>query len=97
MYVVTGPIIDNAVNGKIGLNQITVPDAFFKAVLAKDGEGYQAIGFIMENTSSQQPYTSCCVTIDDIEKITGFDLFHNLDDAIEGVVESSYNARFWGI
>ena len=97
VYVVTGPIIGDAVNGRIGLNQITVPDAFFKAVMAKDGEGYQAIGFIMENSSSQQPYTSCCVTINDIEKIIGFDLFHNLDDAIEDTIESSYNARFWGI
>lgn len=97
IYVVTGPIIGDAVNGRIGLNQITIPDAFFKAVLAKDGESYQAIGFIMENSSSQQPYTSCCVSVDDIERITGLDLFHNLDDTTEATIESTYNARFWGI
>lgn len=97
VYVVAGPIMGEAVNGRIGMNKITVPDAFFKAVLAKDGEGYQAIGFIMENISSQQTYTSCCVTIDDIEEITGFDLFHNLDDNIENIIESSFNTRFWGI
>lgn len=97
IYIVTGPIIGDAVNGRIGLNQITIPDAFFKAVLAKDGESYQAIGFIMENSSAQQPYTSCCVPVNDIERITGLDLFHNLDDTYEESIESTYNARFWGI
>ena len=97
VYVVTGPIIGDAVNGRIGLNRITVPDAFFKAVLTHDEESYHAIGFILENSSVPQPYTSCCVTIDDIERITGLDLYHNLDDAIESAVESQYDTRFWGM
>jgi DNA/RNA endonuclease G, NUC1 len=97
VYVVTGPIIGQAYNGVLGQNRITIPDAFFKGVLVRDGDCYQAIGFIMENTSSIQPYTSCCVTIDEIERITGIDLFCNLDDSVEGTVESSYDTHFWGI
>ena len=98
LYIVTGPIIGDNSNGWIGANQITVPDAFYKAILAKDNDNnYQAIGFIMENISSPQPYTSCCVTVDEVELITGLDLFHNLDDSIESAVESSCDLRFWGI
>ena len=33
LYVVTGPIIGQNENGKIGAHQITVPNAFFKALL----------------------------------------------------------------
>lgn len=61
VYIVTGPIIGQASNGYLESNRITIPDAFFKAVLAKDGDSYQAIGFIMENSSQKQPYTSYCV------------------------------------
>lgn len=96
VYIVTGPIIGQVSNGYLGSNMIPIPDAFFKAVLAKDGDSYQAIGFIMENSSQQQPYTSCCVTIDEIERITGLDLYCSLDDATERDVESSYNTHFWG-
>lgn len=97
IYIVTGPIIGDQINGSIGYNQIPIPDAFFKAVLTKKHDSYQAIGFIMENSNSRQPYTKCCVTIDQLESITGLDLFHNLDDSIENAVESSYNTHFWGI
>lgn len=96
LYIVTGPIIGDAVNGYIGSNRIIIPDAFFKAILTKDGDTYQSIGFIMENTSNPQPYTSCCVSVDEIETITGLDLFCGLEKSIEESVESNFNTRFWG-
>ena len=34
-------------------------------------------------------------TIDEIEEITGFDLFHNLPDRVETRVEAADGSPFW--
>lgn len=97
VYIITGPIIGSAENGSIGVNQVTVPDAFFKAVLTREGESYQAVAFILENSSASQSYTNCCLSVNELEDIIGIDLFPSLDDSIEEAVESTFNKRFWGI
>jgi len=97
VYVVTGPIIGDRSNGYLGDSRIPIPDAFFKAVLVRDGNGYQAVGFIMENSPSAQPYPQCAVPVDRIEEITGLDLFCALDDDAEKEAESGYNHKFWGL
>jgi endonuclease G len=97
IYIVTGPIVGKAENGTIGTNNVTVPDAFFKAVLARDGDSYQTVAFIMENSAATQPYPQCCLTVNDLESIIGIDLFCAIDDAIEESVEGKVNIRFWGM
>ena len=97
VYIITGPIIGSAENGTIGMNRVTIPDAFFKAVLARDGESYQAVAFILENSSASQSYTNCCLSVNELEDIIGIDLFPSLEDRIEETVESSFNKRFWGM
>lgn len=97
IYIVSGPIIGDAVNGTIGDNRVTVPDAFFKAVLARDGGSYQAVAFIMENSSVPQSYPDCCVTINELEDIVGIDFFCALDDGMEEIVEGSFDKHFWGM
>ena len=36
-------------------------------------------------------------SVDEIEKLTGFDFFHNLDDAIENNVEKNKNTDGWNL
>jgi len=95
IYIVTGPIVGDAENGAIGEGRITVPDAFFKAVLARDGEKWQAVAFIMENSPIDQPYPDCAVSVDQLEEITGLDLYTLLDDRVEKETESHYDLSFW--
>ncbi|MCQ2172860.1 MAG: DNA/RNA non-specific endonuclease [Bacteroidales bacterium] len=97
VYIVSGPIIGEAENGTIGSARVTVPDAFFKAVLARDGSSYQAVAFIMSNDSTPQPYNDCVVTVNELESIIGTDLFCALDDSVEEGVEGSVNKHFWGM
>lgn len=97
VYIITGPIIGRAENGSIGINRVTIPDAFFKAVLARDGESFQAVAFILENSSASQTYTNCCLSVNELENIIGIDLFPYLDDSIEETVESTFSKRFWGM
>lgn len=96
VYVICGPIFSEHKYGYIGLNRVAVPDAFFKAVLSKKGDEFISIGFIMENSSSvPQRYRACACSVNEIESITQIDLFHNLNDSIEEIVESQCNIRDW--
>ena len=82
---------------------VAIPKAYFKVVLKyKPGEGnngYAAIGFWFENRSygDVNVSRSYARSVDDIEKLTGFDFFCNLDDSIETAVESTFLPGQWGL
>lgn len=97
VYVVTGPIIGQNENGMIGTHQITVPDAFFKAILVHKEESYHGIAFMMFNNSMTQRIPERYLSINDLEKITGLDFFPALDDSIEEEVEGTVELDFWRI
>lgn len=91
--VITGPIVEKDSNRTIGRNKVAVPDAFFKAVLA----GGQAIAFVMLNHNHNANMQKCAMTVDSLEKITGFDFFSDLDDEDEKRIEGSYTLKHWGL
>lgn len=97
VYVVTGPIVDQNLYGKIGAHQITVPDAFFKALLIYSSDAYHGMAFMMLNNSSSQSLRDCCISINDLEKITSLDFFPDLDDSIEAKVEDEVDRILWSI
>ena len=93
VFVVTGPVFGEGVFGKIGYHEVQVPDAFFKAVLVRDGEGFKSIAFLMENT----PDPRHLITVNALEDLTGIDYFPSLDDCLEEEVEDQLDARSWGV
>lgn len=95
VYIVTGPVIGENIYGTIGKNKVTVPDAFFKAVMVHDGNHWQSIAFVMNNSSRNPNMQKCAMTVDELEKLTGFDFFAAMDDNIEAEVEKSYKLSFW--
>lgn len=97
VYVVTGPIIGQNQAGKIGVHEIVVPDAFFKAVLVYSDEAYHGIAFIMFNNSTSQSLIESYLSINDLEKISGLDYFPALDDSVEETVEDDVDLRLWRI
>lgn len=97
VYVVTGPIVGQNKNGKIGVHQISVPDAFFKAILVfRDGACY-SIAFVMFNNETRQSLSRCYLSINELESLTGLDFFPLLDDSIEEKVENDVDLIFWNI
>ena len=90
VYVVTGPVIGRGKYGTIGENKVQVPDGFFKALMAprKDGKTYAAIGFYFPNTSSRGGLADFAMTVDDLEKMLGMDLFYSLDIDVQEAAES---------
>lgn len=65
-----------------------MPDAFFKVVL-HTGKNPQAIGFICRNQSQKgRKKTEFVNSVDEVERITGYDFFPLLPDDVEKRVEA---------
>ena len=94
LYIVTGPVFFNGVNRTIGTNHVAVPDAFFK-VLLRGVEEPKSIGFVYPNDSGSYGWERCACSVDDVEKLTGFDFFPELADSIENEIESICVTEEW--
>ncbi len=94
IYIVAGPIFNKSITRTLGEGRIAVPDGFFKVILCLEGTP-KTIGFLYKNDSSIQTIKDCVCSVDIIEEITGFDFFHNLEDEIENVIESTSELNKW--
>lgn len=97
VYIVCGPILRGSQHKTIGRQRsrrITVPEAFYKVVL-RTGKNAAAIGFIYENNGSSQPMREAVRSVDEIERLTGFDFFHALPDDVENRIESKASLKDW--
>ena len=97
IFICCGPIFDNSCPPRYtgrGV-KVRVPDGFFKVILSLQKDKEKAIGFIYRNTDERQTMESAATTVDNIEKITGYNFFPLLDPDIEKTVEGSYNLRKW--
>ena len=95
VYIVCGPIFLNKQHRKLGKNKVVVPDAFFKVIL-RTGKNPQAIGFICRNQSEKGLQKKDFVnSVDEVERITGYDFFSKLPDNIEKKVEAKADISQW--
>ncbi len=97
IYVICGPIITDNKYGTIGGNKVVVPDAFFKAVLTVENNVFNTIAFVMQNNSTHHKIQDYAISVNDLEKIIGIDLFCSIDDRYEEMVESDIYFRHWGL
>lgn len=94
VYVVCGPVYLNKAHEAIGPNEVVVPEAFFKVVLCLKGKP-KAIGVVVKNTEGAKKKDLYYNTLDQVERITGYDFFPSLPDDIEKKVEARANIREW--
>lgn len=95
IYVVCGPIYLNKNHRKIGKNKVVVPEAFFKVVL-RTGKNPQAIGFVCRNQSQKgKRKTDFVNSVDEVERITGYDFFSKLPDGVEKKIEAHADINEW--
>ncbi len=94
IYIVCGPILYKGKHKTIGKNKVVVPEAFFKVIL-RMGKSPQAIGFIYRNNDKRHPWGDYVNSVDEVERITGFDFFSTLPDSVERRVEKKYDAEAW--
>ena len=84
---------------------LACPAYYFMAILAQEGDNYQAIGFLVEHRDDygydnehQAPVEEtklCAMSIDQLEQETGLDFFCNLPDEVEDEVERAYVLSDW--
>ena len=94
LYIVCGPVLLNVEHETIGQNKIVVPEAFFKVILCLQGRP-KAIGFVIRNNEGKKKRDQFINTIDEVERITGYDFFPALPDSIEDEVEAYSNIDDW--
>ena len=93
LYVVTGPIFKDD-KGTIGQDNVVVPGYFFK-IIYEETTKPKIIAFVFPNRKSDRPLTDFAVTVDEAEKLTGFDFFSQLPDELENKLESRVDISGW--
>lgn len=98
LFIVTGPVIGQS-RERIGSNQVTVPEAFFKAILDLDLPDQKAIAFLVPNEKSDRPLENYTITVSELENITGINFYDRLipDDELEHQLESTIDIDKWPI
>lgn len=99
LYIVCGPIFDSSKPKRIekpGRPSIMIPDRFFKVILML-GRTPKMLGFIYPNENKNLDMREYCVSVDEVEQITGIDFYYTLPDGIERQLEASCNPADWGI
>jgi len=96
VWVVCGPYVTTSQYGTIGERNVMIPDGFFKAVLRQDDRNvWHSIAFVFENNSSKQAVKDAVHSINEVEKLIGYDLFTNLRNRIEEDVEAQSDWEEW--
>lgn len=98
VFVATGPVLRDGLptlQKADRMNEVSIPEYFWKVIADLDGDAPKAIGFVMRNTSLDHPPISYAVPVDSVEKLTGIDFFHGLDDAVEDRIEAMRQPKDW--
>jgi endonuclease G len=94
VYVITGPILHDSLpemKNEGRLNQVSIPEMYYKIVIDITGDTVTGIAFLMPNGSCGYPVMSYATSIDKIEQLTGYDFFPNLPSDIAIKIESNEN------
>ena len=94
VYIVTGAVL-TASYPTIGMNNVSIPEFYYKVILDYEQPEIKGIGFILPNQKSSQSLQSYAVSVDEVERFTGIDFFHSLSDDIEEQIESHIDLNKW--
>ena len=93
LCIITGPLFTHPLR-RIGRARLPVPTAFYKIVFDLTPP-QKMIAFIIPNQTSKSRVASFAVPVDEIERITGYDFFSELEDELEEKLESSCDYKMW--
>lgn len=98
VYVVSGPVLEKPADqyASIGHNKVSIPQYYYKVILARNGNKPIAIGFILENTKHKDKnFWDDAVSVDEVEKRTGIDFWSKLEDSTENSIEAIFDINEW--
>lgn len=95
VMIIAGPIYTEDDTKYFGNAKVRVPGAFFKILLAPYLSEPRGIAFVYPHMKCEGNMQDYATSIDEVEKITGFDFFSSLPKEIENKVESFYSYSDW--
>lgn len=98
IWVITGPIFNDDIERLKSSFRVEIPDKFYKIYVAppENGRPPGMLAFIVpQKVRGTEPLNRFLVSIDQVEKETGFDFFHKMDDTLEEKLESSIKPDSW--
>lgn len=95
LIIIAGPIYTDSDSQRIGDAGVRVPSSFFKVIIAPDLNQPRGIGFVYPNMKAPGNMQLYSMTVDEVEKLTGYDFFYNLPDDIENKIESVTSFKEW--
>lgn len=96
IYVVCGPVfMKSQEHERIGRNAVPVPEAFFKVVLCAEPSTPRGIGFVCRNTEGNRKKDFYVNSIRQVERVTGYRFFPNLEDSIKSLVYDMRDISEW--
>ena len=94
IYCVSGPVLTN-IRERIGPNQVSVPDAYYKIILCHNDSITKVIAFLLPNRKEETPFEAYVVPVDSVEAITGIDFFPALANELEHRIEAVTDVSQW--
>lgn len=80
--IVTAPILTDSLSRIVqSPNGLSIPEHYIK--LAYDAKNSRMIGFLLANKKQTKPLESYAISVDDLEKLSGYDYFPNVDQSLE--------------
>ncbi len=80
IYVITGPLL-GSIDTLIGLNEVGVPDSYFKVLVDLSPPDHSMIAFILPNARSSEELIQFAISVDSLEIITGYNFFASAPEA----------------
>lgn len=94
LHIISGPLFKNKKRTKLK-KRVDIPTHFFKAIVTLSKGKERGIAFIYANDQSSQPMEYHVCSIDDIEKLTRFDLFSSLPAKLQDKIEAQKDLKSW--
>ena len=94
LLVFTGPVVSES-DSTLADGRVTVPNAFYKVVMAPCVRPRRAIAFIYPNGHSNGRLRQYAVSVDEVEQRTGLDFFPTLPTKEQEQLESTVNLDAW--
>lgn len=94
IIVVTGPITSGA-EERIGANNVLVPKAYFKAIYDTTPPEKMIAFFYLNRDGEPRNVRSHAMSVDEVEMLSGLDLFPGLEDEKENALEASAEFAAW--
>lgn len=94
VFVVTGAVLHDSLTS-IGKRKVVVPDYYYKSILVYNNLRQSSVSFLLYQYTKENDLENFVITTDSLEKMLNLDLFYNIPDSTENIIESRVDNRLW--